>query len=243
MKFIENVLRMKDFKAYYATPVSDWNILFEETYTLLPETMESADVDVQIFLDSAMQARGACKFANPGELSFHDNSQFEWTKLFDGQVCVKRMREIKGLKMTQTDERNAILIELRCLVWGNGLLVTVYHFMRAEEEARDEQPPSDLFVTPTLSYVQAAMIFGLFEGKSQSLLVEEMIPTDDSTPKGKFVKYIHNVDPRPSEDVHTPEQETKAMFLGFTQHCQYDMTSGLAFTSDLQGTVVVMIMC
>jgi hypothetical protein len=89
---------------------------------------------------------------------------------------------------------------------------------------------------PTLRWVDAAIGFiSRSGGDTLTVLLEELIPQQ---PQKKneitFWKYVHNTDCKPIGRAGTPENLT-ALYLAFIQHIQWEMTQGLAYTSDFQG--------
>ncbi|THU78555.1 hypothetical protein K435DRAFT_876502 [Dendrothele bispora CBS 962.96] len=64
-----------------------------------------------------------------------------------------------------------------------------------------------------------------------AFIIEELIAPPEG---GKFVKWIHNADPKPAVPSGHPEY-AKAQFLSALQHLQYEKTHRNAYVSDLQG--------
>ncbi|THU81842.1 hypothetical protein K435DRAFT_808748 [Dendrothele bispora CBS 962.96] len=65
----------------------------------------------------------------------------------------------------------------------------------------------------------------------RAFIIEELITPPEG---GKFVKWIHNADPKPAVPSGHPEY-AKAQFLSALQHLQYEKTHRNAYVSDLQG--------
>ncbi|TFK16770.1 kinase-like protein [Coprinopsis marcescibilis] len=126
------------------------------------------------------------------------------------------------------------------MMWANALLLASYSLVDEVLESRNGQPPP--FTIPRLRFVKAALATSMtrasIRGKStasapavgRTYLIEERL-------EGSFKKYIHNAGGQPSASI-LPDDEpyyTNARFLSFTQHAQFELTSGLAFVSDYQG--------
>ncbi|KAJ7648411.1 hypothetical protein B0H17DRAFT_1148090 [Mycena rosella] len=123
-------------------------------------------------------------------------------------------------------------MEVCCLGWAQVLLFMVYEFIRRFLRENDLTAP---FEIPQMCFVSAALACSqLGVEKDRDLyLLEERIYTSSGM-EGKFRKYLNNRTAVPFYCVDEVDQ-TRALFLSFSQHYQYFRAFKMLFVSDYSG--------
>ncbi|KAF5309425.1 hypothetical protein D9619_012350 [Psilocybe cf. subviscida] len=146
-------------------------------------------------------------------------------------VCMKQVYYISpstGVKKPCDPAKQVhdLLAELTCLIWAKGLLELTYKSIRKMKEYFPG--------VPAMRFAKAGLALSQDPNKGTTVyLVEEYI----SSAEGKFRKYINNASAVPLVDTLPDEYHQQALFLSFAQHMQYLKTDGLAYVSDLQGSL------
>ena len=101
----------------------------------------------------------------------------------------------------------------------------VYEFVDSELCIRGPPP----FELPRMRFVNAALAVAQNEQRDVYMLEEEISDVD-----GSFEKYLTNNSaiPLPTMD---PKRRSRAEFLAFAQHVQYQQTKQMVFVLDFQG--------
>jgi hypothetical protein len=189
----------------------------------LPSICGRLDVDLEII----PTLKGAFKTAHHGSIT-PNNGVLPLP--LSGDVCVKQVYfsgpggTIK--RHPPAEEQSYIHSEVGCLDWARILLDLTYEFIKDLEEEGLRHFPG---IIPKLRFVEAALV-ECDTGKC--FLIEEWI----NTSKAPFTKYINNARAVSCIPQRAPEElQNIAKFLCFSQHVQYQVTSGTLFTSDYQG--------
>lgn len=155
-------------------------------------------------------------------------------------------------------EIKEILVECNVMYWAGALMVETYLFIDAYLEKHPKKAQKSHLEIFRLRFVAAGFGYVLSpegsassttrlsfarikEGKSLSpsvkmgYMLEELISGDGENGV-EFVKYIHNMDPVPTDTLSNREHKI-AVFLCFTQHVQFEITGGTAFLADYQGAM------
>lgn len=173
---------------------------------------------------------GAFKTAHRALVKLDNGGNMVGSLRIDGPVIAKQrfVMKLDGsiARLDARHEAEDLTIELKAMEWGSSLLRFVYAFM-ANLESTKGKPT---FFTPRLSFVACVMAKGVAD-KQKVVLLEDYISEED----GRFMKYVHNALPRPTEDIQSEDELHTAQFLCFAQHAQYHLTEGTVYTSDFQG--------
>ncbi|KAF9062571.1 hypothetical protein BDP27DRAFT_1233430 [Rhodocollybia butyracea] len=122
-------------------------------------------------------------------------------------------------------------MECALLMWCKSLLRHVLNYVSVLE-AKNGPCPLGIY---NLCFVPAAMVSCKGEGtrKAESYIVEDRI-------EGTWQKYILNSRAVPLMAADEQGYE-RAQFMCFLQHLQFDKTKGLAYISDWQGTLFLIL--
>jgi hypothetical protein len=222
---------------FYKIPEAtyDSDRLLKEPFTLMDDDIMEHTGILKYSMNSDYMQRGTFKMAHPG--SVHLNGGAHRPPFTSGTVYVKQLYE-KGNhggigRMKGRYELQQLSNECNTLQWASILLDLTYQFI-AHEIKTHGQP---LYPIPELCFTSA--MIAIVQNPEKAYLVKEWIDTEyDEVP---FTKYINN---NLSESL-IPLSAPKAVqdttnFLVFIQHMQWEKMNFEAFTSDYQGTGVLL---
>ena len=182
--------------------------------------------------------KGSSKTAHPGEILFQGGEN----PFTDGRVCVKQVYEPKEggtaiLRLRGRAELEKLSVECNCLRWAAILLDLTYSFIDRKVKKRGK--PS--LPIPELRFVRTMIAIVRQHSKEKVFLVEEWFDLGavggSSGDRLEYHKYLGNSRSVSCVPPTAPCRAHEiAAFLVFAQHVQLEKTTGLAFTSDYQGT-------
>lgn len=206
-------------------PVREWS---EDVFKIGLDLLDLPRVRAEMEIDLTIQKSltGAFKTAHPGRICTPDAAI---PTCFGQKICVKQVYWRNSKKSISRyrgpAELGKIVMEVNCLDWATILLDLTYRFI--EEQVVGRGDPTEGI--PRLRFVRAMLAD--VESDQKCFLIEEWV---EGT--GTFTKYINNGRPVSCVQADAPAEVHRiAEFLCFAQHVQYNLTYGLAFTSDYQG--------
>ena len=208
-----------------------------EAFSLKDDTISVHTGSLTVNLSDEAMERGRFKTAHPGSLRLDDGVQLP--PFTTERVCVKQIfmtrPQGKGIgRLKGRYELPALLTECNCLRWASLLLDLTFKFVAREIEKKGRSPAQPI---PELRFTNA--MIAIVHGAEKVFLVEEWIHTDEGN--CQFIKYINNRLPTPCVPPLAPSSAfSRAEFLVFAQHVQWQKTDLAAFTSDYQGASKVL---